>query len=63
MPTPINIEGETNLITAEDLKKVLTRMILHLEAGINFFRNLMASAVNDDDSDSGTPTDEAEEAA
>lgn len=54
---------ERELYGGEDLEKLLSRMILHLEAGINFFRNLISSAVKDDDSDSGVSTGKTEEAA
>ena len=54
---------ERELYGGEDLEKLVSHMILHLEAGINFFRNLISSAVKDDDSDSGITTDKTEEAA
>lgn len=54
---------ERELYGGEDLEKLLTHMILHLEAGITFFRNLITSAINDDDSDSGLSAEESEEVA
>ena len=54
---------ERELYGDEDLEKMLALMILHLEAGITFFRNLITSAINDDDSDSGLSAEESEEVA
>jgi len=54
---------ERELYGDEDLEKMLALMILHLEAGITFFRNLITSAINDDDSDSGTSAEDSEEVA
>ena len=51
---------ERELFGGEDLKQVLSRMILHLEAGLMFLRRAMA---NSDDSDGGIETDAADEAA
>ena len=49
---------ERELFGGEDLKQVLSRMILHLEAAQMFLRRAMASS---DDSDGGAETDAAEE--
>ena len=49
---------ERELFGGEDLKQVLSRMILHLEAALMFLRRAMA---NTDDSDGGAETDAAEE--
>lgn len=54
---------ERELYGGEDLEKLLTHMILHLEAGITFFLNLITSAMNDDDSDGGTSAEDSEEVA
>lgn len=54
---------ERELYGGEDLEKLLAHMILHLEAGITFFRNLITSAINDDDSDGGTSAEDSEEVA
>ena len=51
---------ERELFGGEDLEKLVSRMILHLEAAMNFFRNTMAQIREDDD---GNPTDDTEEAA
>lgn len=45
---------ERELFGGEDLKQVLSRMILHLEAGLMFLRRAMA---NSDDSDGGIETE------
>ena len=50
---------ERELFGGEDLKQVLSRMILHLEAALMFLRRAMA---NSDDSDGGAETDAADEA-
>ena len=49
---------ERELFGGEDLKQVLSRMILHLEAGLMFLRRAMA---NSDDSDGGSETDASDE--
>lgn len=54
---------ERELYGGEDFEKLLAHMILHLEAGITFFRNLITSAINDDDSDGGTSAEGSEEVA
>ena len=54
---------ERELYGGEDLEKLLSRMILHLEAGITFFRNLFSSATEDDDSGNGNSADNTEDAA
>lgn len=49
---------ERELFGGEDLMVLLSRMILHLEAGLNFLRKAMASAVKDSDAESdGTDDD------
>ena len=50
---------ERELFGGEDLKQVLSRMILHLEAALMFLRHAMASS---DDSDGGAETETADEA-
>ena len=45
---------ERELFGGEDLKQVLSRMILHLEAALMFLRRAMADS---DDGDGGTATD------
>ena len=50
---------ERELFSGEDLKQVLSRMILHLEAALMFLRRAMADS---DDSDGDTSTDASEEA-
>lgn len=50
---------ERELFGGEDLKQVLSRMILHLEAALMFLRRAMADS---DDSDGDTATDASEEA-
>ena len=50
---------ERELFGGEDLKQVLSRMILHLEAALMFLRRAMADS---DDSDGDTSTDASEEA-
>ena len=42
----------------------MSRMILHLEAGMNFFRNTMANIKSElEKDDENTPSDDTEEAA
>ena len=41
---------ERELFGGEDLKQILSRMILHLEAGLMFLRRAMASSEEDSDS-------------
>lgn len=50
---------ERELFGGEDLKQVLSRMILHLEAALMFLRRAMADS---DDSDSGSETDASDKA-
>lgn len=50
---------ERELFGGEDLKQVISRMILHLEAALMFLRRAMA---NSDDSDGGTETEAADNA-
>jgi len=55
---------ERELFGGEDLEKLVSRMILHLEAAMNFFRNTMASIKSElEKDDDSTPTDGTEEAA
>lgn len=55
---------ERELFGGEDLEKLVSRMILHLEAGMIFFRNTMASIKSElEKDDESTPTDDTEEAA
>ena len=55
---------ERELYGGEDFEKLLSRMILHLEAAINFFHLAMDNINNEiDSSDDGTPTGDTEEAA
>lgn len=55
---------ERELFGGEDLEKLVSRMILHLEAGMNFFRNTMASIKSElEKDDESTPSDDTEEAA
>lgn len=55
---------ERELYGGEDFEELLSQMILHLEAAINYFRNTMASIKNElDDSDDDTPASNTEEAA
>ena len=55
---------ERELFGGEDLEKLVSRMILHLEAAMNFFRNTMASIKSElEKDDDSTPTDDTEEAA
>lgn len=50
---------ERELFGGEDLKQVISRMILHLEAALMFLRRATA---NSDDSDGGTETEAADNA-
>ena len=50
---------ERELFGGEDLKQVLSRMILHLEAALIFLRRALADS---DDSDGSTETDASDEA-
>ena len=55
---------ERELFDGEDLKQILSRMILHLEAAMSFYRNAMANIKNElGNSDDDTPSDDTEEAA
>ena len=54
---------ERELYGGEDFEKLLSRMILHLEAAINFFRNAMANIKNELDNSDDTPASDTEEAA
>ena len=55
---------ERELFGGEDLEKLVSRMILNLEAGLNFFRNTMASIKSElEKDDESTPSDDTEEAA
>ena len=55
---------ERELYGGEDLEELLPRMILHLEAAINFFHSVMESIKNEvESSDDDTPADDTEEAA
>ena len=55
---------ERELYGGEDLEELLPRMILHLEASINFFHSVMESIKNEvESSDDDTPADDTEEAA
>lgn len=59
---------ERELFDGEDLKQILSRMILHLEAGLMFLRRAMASSEEDSNSasevtDSDTDTGDKEDVA
>lgn len=55
---------ERELFGGEELDKLVSRMILHLEAAMNFFRNTMENIKNELEKDDGEdPTDDTEEAA
>ena len=55
---------ERELYGGEDLEKLVTRMILHLEAAMNFYRNAMTNIKNElGNSDDDTPSDDTEETA
>lgn len=53
---------ERELYGGEDLEKLVSRMILHLEAAMNFYRNAMTNIKNElGNSDDDTPSDDTEE--
>lgn len=55
---------ERELYGGEDLEKLVSRMILHLEAAMSFYRNAMTNIKNElGNSDNDTPSDDTEEAA
>ena len=55
---------ERELLGIEDLEKLLSRMILHLDSAMNFFRSTMESIKNElEKDDEADPTDDTEEAA
>lgn len=55
---------ERELFGGEDLEKLVSRMILHLEAAMNFYRNAMKNIKNElGNSDDDTPSDCTDEAA
>ena len=55
---------ERELYGGEDFEKLLSQMILHLEAAINYFRNTMASIKNElDNSNDDNPASDTKEAA
>lgn len=55
---------ERELYGGEDFEKLLSRMILHLEAALNFYRNAMANIKEElDSSDDDKPSGDNEEAA
>ena len=55
---------ERELYGGEDLEKLVSRMILHLEAAMSFYRNAMANIKNElENSDDDTPSDDTEEVA
>jgi hypothetical protein len=55
---------ERELYGGEDFEKLLSRMILHLEAAINFFHHAMDNIKKEvDSSDDDTPAGDTEEAA
>ncbi len=55
---------ERELYGGEDFEKLLSRMILHLEAALNFYRNAMANIKEElDNSDDDKPSGDNEEAA
>ena len=51
---------ERELFGDEDLKQILSRMILHLEAGLMFLRRAMASSKEDSDSASEVTDNDAD---
>ena len=54
---------ERELYGGEDLEKLVSRMILHLEAAMNFFRITMENIKNEHEKDDeGTPSDDTDEA-
>lgn len=55
---------ERELYGGEDFEKLLSRMILHLEAALNFYRNAMANIKEElDSTDDDKPSGDNEEAA
>lgn len=55
---------ERELYGGEDFEKLLSRMILHLEAALNFYRNAMANIKEElDGTDDDKPSGDNEEAA
>lgn len=55
---------ERELYGGEDFEKLLSRMILHLEAALNFYRNAMANIKEElDCTDDDKPSGDNEEAA
>lgn len=55
---------ERELYRGEDFEKLLSRMILHLEAALNFYRNAMANIKEElDSTDDDKPSGDNEEAA
>ena len=55
---------ERELYGGEDLEKLVSRMILHLEAAMNFFRITMENIKNEHEKDDeGTPSDDTDETA
>ena len=55
---------ERELYGGEDLEKLVSRMILHLEAAMNFYSNAMTNIKNElGNSDDDTPSDDTEETA
>lgn len=55
---------ERELYGGEDFEKLLSRMILHLEAALNFYRNAMANIKEElDSTDGDKPSGDNEEAA
>lgn len=55
---------ERELYGGEDFEKLLSRMILHLEAALNFYRNAMANIKEElDSTDDDKPCSDNEEAA
>ena len=55
---------ERELYGGEDFEKLLSRMILHLEAALNFYRNAMANIKEKlDSTDDDNPSGDNEEAA
>ena len=55
---------ERELYGGDDFEKLLSRMILHLEAALNFYRNAMANIKEElDSTDDDKPSGDNEEAA
>lgn len=56
---------ERELYGGEDLEKLVSQMILHLEASMNYFRRLMAHITTEGEKhdEDNTPTDDTEEDA